>query len=185
MVVLFMTSRWLSGHPVAVEYVRLVSQGELHGTGTISTRTSVRAARVLSPKPRFSYLDSLASMPEPSYAYHFRILLLFSSFRYFLLYLNCQSSCLRKRIDVQERRVAACFPQHCVLVPEVRPTRHSKDTRISRIRRLLATPSTSYLHNPPLCHTNTRTHLRARTPPPTPANLYWSRTIFSASHSYQ
>ncbi|KAN0127642.1 hypothetical protein V8E53_014534 [Lactarius tabidus] len=50
-----------------------------------------------------------------------------------------------------------------MLVPEVRPTRHSKDTRISRIRRLLATPSTSYLHNPPLCHTNTRTHLRART----------------------
>jgi hypothetical protein len=67
-------------------------------------------------------------------------------------------------IDVQERRVAACFPQLCVLVPEVRPMRHSKDTRISRIRRLLATPSTSYLHNPPLCHTNTRTHLRARTP---------------------
>jgi hypothetical protein len=25
-------------------------------------------------------------------------------------------------------------------------------------------PSTSYLHNPPLCHTNTRTHFRARTP---------------------
>jgi hypothetical protein len=56
-----------------------------------------------------------------------------------------------------------CLFQRCVLVPEVRPTRHSKDTRISRIRRLLATPSTSYLHNPPLCHTNTRTHLRART----------------------
>ncbi|KAN0139073.1 hypothetical protein V8E53_003075 [Lactarius tabidus] len=82
----------------------------------------------------------------------------------FFLYLNCLSLRPRKRIDVQERRVAACFPQRCVLVPEVRPTRHSKDTRISRIRRLLATPSTSYLHNPPLCHTNTRTHLRARTP---------------------
>jgi hypothetical protein len=40
MVVLFMTSRWLSGHHVAVEYVRLVSQGELHGRGTIYTRTS-------------------------------------------------------------------------------------------------------------------------------------------------
>jgi hypothetical protein len=25
-------------------------------------------------------------------------------------------------------------------------------------------PSTSYLNNPPLCHTNTRTHFRARTP---------------------
>jgi hypothetical protein len=86
------------------------------------------------------------------------------SFRYFVLYLNTTLLCpFEMIIDVQERRVAACFPQRCVLVPEVRPTRHSKDTRISRIRRLLATPSTSYLHNPPLCHTNTRTHLRAHT----------------------
>jgi hypothetical protein len=45
------------------------------------------------------------------------------------------------------------FPQLCVLVLEVRSMRHSKDTRIFRIQRLLATPSTSYPINPTLCHT--------------------------------
>ncbi|KAN0136419.1 hypothetical protein V8E53_005787 [Lactarius tabidus] len=55
--------------------------------------------------------------------------------------------------DVQERRVAACFPQRCALVLEVRPTWHSKDTRIFRIRQLLATPPNLLPYNPLLCHT--------------------------------
>jgi hypothetical protein len=41
---------------------------------------------------------------------HFRILILFSSLRYFLFVLKLSVFASSKRIDVQERRVATCFP---------------------------------------------------------------------------
>jgi hypothetical protein len=43
-------------------------------------------------------------------------------------------------------------PQLCVLVPEVRPMQHSKDTHISQIQQLLATPQPLTLQSPSLPH---------------------------------
>jgi hypothetical protein len=104
---------------------------------------SVRAARVLSPKLRFCYLDLYCLVARPSCARHFRILLRFTSFRYFLLYLNCQSSYLRRKGN---RCPGA--PCRCLFPPTLRARPGSQanaalegHSHISRIRRLLATPS--------------------------------------------
>jgi hypothetical protein len=92
-------------------------------------------------------------MPELSYAYHFRILLFATLFRYFLLYLNSLASCLRNR-----------FAHRRVLPPILRARPGSQAYRGTQRTLLL----TSYLlplgAGTPSATRSSRTHLRARTP---------------------
>jgi hypothetical protein len=67
----------------------------------------VRPARVLSPKPRFCYLDLCCLIARVCFSVS--SLFLFP-FRYYLLYLNTLILLLRNIREVEERRVAACFP---------------------------------------------------------------------------
>jgi hypothetical protein len=92
-------------------------------------------------------------MPELSYAYHFRILLFATLFRYFLLYLNSLASCLRN-----------IFAHRRVLPPILRARPGSQAYRGTQ--RTLSL--TSYLlplgAGTPSATRSSRTHLRARTP---------------------
>jgi hypothetical protein len=73
-------------------------------------KSGVRPACVLSPKPRFSYLDLCCLDARPPHAYYFPIFLSYS-FRYFVLYLNTTLLCpFEMIIDVEERRVTTYFP---------------------------------------------------------------------------
>jgi hypothetical protein len=91
-------------------------------------------------------------MPELSYAYHFRILLFATLFRYFLLYLNSLASCLRN-----------IFAHRRVLPPILRARPGSQAYRGTQ--RTLSL--TSYLlplgAGTPSATRSSRTHLRART----------------------
>jgi hypothetical protein len=110
--------------------------------GNISRASPVRPARMLSPKPHFSYLDFSCLDARTLICLPFLYPLFATSFRYFLLYLNSLASCLRNRFA--HRRV---LPPHLACSSRKSGLSwHSKDAFANLL------PLTSWSRNS-LCHT--------------------------------